>query len=490
MFDWTADEAASFAVLDAFVDAGGKMIDTADVYSAWVPGHKGGESEALIGRWLKRDPAKREKVVIATKVGFMAAGLAPEIDRAPACDASLERLGVDTIDLYYQHKDDENVPLAESPRRVRAPARTGQDPRDRHVQFHRGPGRRSGRDGAALRLHAAGRAPAVVQSWSSASGSRASCATPPSATASASFPYFSLANGFLTGKYRRKADLGKSPRGERSAAYLEGNGMRVLAALDEVAAETGAALATISLAWLMAQPAVTAADRQRDQRRSARGADRGDAPDADASTRSPASTRRARRRCRHKGFQDDRGPLAMTHDIVQTSAADTLPPFDPATFWTEFHHDDVVIEGVRLHFVEGGSGAPILLLPGWPQSWYAWRYVMPLLAKAGRRVIALDPRGMGDSDRPAAGYDMRTVAAELHGFVEALGLTDDGPVDIACHDLGSWIGYSYAAEWPGPREPARRIRSIAARHHAAASGRHSLGGGECEDLAIGLQSAR
>ncbi len=139
----------------------------------------------------------------------------------------------------------------------------------------------------------------------------------------------------------------------------------------------------------------------------------------------------------------------MTHDIVQTSAADTLPPFDPATFWTEFHHDDVVIEGVRLHFVEGGSGAPILLLPGWPQSWYAWRYVMPLLAKAGRRVIALDPRGMGDSDRPAAGYDMRTVAAELHGFVEALGLTDDGPVDIACHDLGSWIGYSYAAEWPG-----------------------------------------
>jgi pimeloyl-ACP methyl ester carboxylesterase len=139
----------------------------------------------------------------------------------------------------------------------------------------------------------------------------------------------------------------------------------------------------------------------------------------------------------------------MTHDIVQTSAADTLPPFDPSTFWTQFHHDNVVIEGVRLHFVEGGSGGPILLLPGWPQSWYAWRYVMALLAKAGRRVIALDPRGMGDSDRPASGYDMRTVAAELHGFVEALGLTEEGPVDIACHDLGTWIGYSYAAEWPG-----------------------------------------
>jgi pimeloyl-ACP methyl ester carboxylesterase len=138
----------------------------------------------------------------------------------------------------------------------------------------------------------------------------------------------------------------------------------------------------------------------------------------------------------------------MTHDIVQTSAADTLPPFDPATFWTQFHHDTVVIKGVRLHFVEGGSGAPILLLPGWPQSWYAWRYVMPLLAKAGRRVIALDPRGMGDSDRPASGYEMRTVAAELHGFVEALGLTANGPVDIVGHDMGVWIGYAFAAEWP------------------------------------------
>ena len=139
----------------------------------------------------------------------------------------------------------------------------------------------------------------------------------------------------------------------------------------------------------------------------------------------------------------------MTHDIVQTSAADTLPPFDPATFWTQFHHDTVVIKGVRLHFVEGGSGMPILLLPGWPQSWYAWRYVMPLLAKAGRRVIALDPRGMGDSDRPASGYEMRTVAAELHDFVEALKLTANGPVDIVGHDLGTWIGYAYAAEWPG-----------------------------------------
>src|SRR6476661_4904785 len=123
VFDWTADEEASFAILDAFVDAGGTMIDTADVYSAWVPGHQGGESESVIGRWLKGDPAKRDKVVIATKVGFMA-GLAPDTI-APACDGSLERLGVETIDLYYQHKDDEGVPLADSLGAFDALARAG-----------------------------------------------------------------------------------------------------------------------------------------------------------------------------------------------------------------------------------------------------------------------------------------------------------------------------------------------------------------------------
>jgi pimeloyl-ACP methyl ester carboxylesterase len=102
---------------------------------------------------------------------------------------------------------------------------------------------------------------------------------------------------------------------------------------------------------------------------------------------------------------------------------------------------------VRLHFVEGGSGAPILLLPGWPQSWYAWRYVMPRLANVGRRVIALDPRGMGDSDRPASGYEMRTVAAELHGFAEMLKLTRNGPIDVVGHDIGAWIGHAYTADW-------------------------------------------
>jgi len=135
--------------------------------------------------------------------------------------------------------------------------------------------------------------------------------------------------------------------------------------------------------------------------------------------------------------------------FIATSTADTLPAFDPATFWRHFHHGTVTVTGTRLHYVEGGSGAPVLLLPGWPQSWYTWRHVMPLLAAAGRRVIALDPRGMGDSDRPASGYDMRTVAADVHGMVEALQLTAGGPLDVVGHDIGTWIGYAYAADWPG-----------------------------------------
>ena len=255
VFGWTADEAASFAILDAFVDAGGTMIDTADVYSSWVEGHKGGESEAVIGRWLKRDPAKRGKVVIATKVGMMG-GLAPDAVEE-ACNGSLERLGIETIDLYYQHKDDESVPFEKS---LGAFERL----------IEQGKVRATG-----LSQHSADRLDEAMQT------ARRCGYTPPSALQPwyslverarfedelrdaavrnrlAVFPFFSLANGFLTGKYRSPADLGKSVRGTRNVDYLEGKGMRVLAALDAVAGETGAALATIALAWLMAQPSVTA----------------------------------------------------------------------------------------------------------------------------------------------------------------------------------------------------------------------------------------
>ena len=255
VFDWTADEAASFAVLDAFVDAGGTMIDTADVYSAWAPGHKGGESEALIGRWLKRDPGKRDKVVIATKVGFMA-GLAPETI-APSCDASLQRLGIEQIDLYYQHKDDENVPLESS---LGAFERLRKQGKIRAIGLSNFTGSRV--DEAVATARGCGYTPpAALQPWYNLvererfEGELRDAAIRNGLSV---FPYYSLANGFLTGKYRSKADLGKSPRGTRSLAYLEGKGMRVLEVLDEIAAETGAALATIALAWLMAQPPITA----------------------------------------------------------------------------------------------------------------------------------------------------------------------------------------------------------------------------------------
>ena len=256
VFDWTADEAASFAVLDAFVDAGGMMIDTADVYSAWAPGHKGGESEELIGRWLKRDPAKRDRIVIATKVGFMA-GLAPETI-APACDASLRRLGIDRIDLYYQHKDDESVPLADSLGEFDKLAKAGKIRAIGLSQFT------APRLQRAMDTAVAGGMlkPCCLQTWYNLverekfEGELRDTAL---ANGLGVFPFYSLANGFLSGKYRTQADLDKSTRGSRSAAFLEGKGPRVLAELDAIAAETGAALATIALAWIMAQPGIVAA---------------------------------------------------------------------------------------------------------------------------------------------------------------------------------------------------------------------------------------
>ena len=139
----------------------------------------------------------------------------------------------------------------------------------------------------------------------------------------------------------------------------------------------------------------------------------------------------------------------MNNSIVPTSNGDVGRPFDAVSFWTQFRHGSAAVNGIRQHYVEGGEGAPVLLVPGWPQSWYAWRYIMPQLAASGRRVIAVDPRGYGDSDRPAFGYDMKTVAAEMHGFAEALGLLGGSGLDVVGHDIGTWISYAYAADWPG-----------------------------------------
>jgi aryl-alcohol dehydrogenase-like predicted oxidoreductase len=266
VFDWTADEPASFAVLDAFVDAGGTMIDTADVYSAWVPGHKGGESEALIGRWLKRDPAKRGKVVIATKVGFLdgqlvdgeyVASLEPGVIRN-ACDASLDRMGIETIDLYYQHRDNEKVALADSLGAFDELRRAG---KIRAIGLSNFTAPRV-EEALGVSIENGFDQPAALQNWYNLV-EREKFEGPLQEVALnrglSFFPYYSLANGFLTGKYRSKEDLGKSPRGTRNIEYLDSErGQKVLAALEEVSAATGAAMATVALAWLKAQPGVTA----------------------------------------------------------------------------------------------------------------------------------------------------------------------------------------------------------------------------------------
>jgi aryl-alcohol dehydrogenase-like predicted oxidoreductase len=255
VFGWTADEEVSFAVLDAFVDAGGTMIDTADVYSAWVPGHHGGESEAVIGRWLKRDPPKRDKVVIATKVGFMT-GLAPETIQA-ACDASLDRLGIERIDLYYHHKDDPNVPLADSLAAMDALVKAG---KVRAVGLSQYSSERLELAMRTAEQHSLTR-PCALQTWYNLverpklEGELRDTAL---ANGLGIIPFYGLANGFLTGKYRSKDDLGKSTRGSRVADYLEGKGRRVLETLDDVSAETGTSLAAVALAWTNAQPGITA----------------------------------------------------------------------------------------------------------------------------------------------------------------------------------------------------------------------------------------
>jgi aryl-alcohol dehydrogenase-like predicted oxidoreductase len=254
VFGWTADEATSFDIIDAFVAAGGNMIDTADVYSAWVPGNAGGESETVIGNWLRREPSNRDKVVIATKVGFFE-GLAPEKIVA-ACDASLQRLGIETIDLYYHHKDDPDVPLAESLGAMDALVKAGKIRAVGLSQYS------PERLDEAMRTAGANglTKPSVLQTWYNLV-ERPKLEGPLRDAAMKHglgiVPFYGLANGFLTGKYRGKQDLEKSTRGLRNVEYLEGRGPRVLEAMDRIAAETGAALATIAIAWTNAQPGIT-----------------------------------------------------------------------------------------------------------------------------------------------------------------------------------------------------------------------------------------
>ena len=259
VFGWTADRRAGFAVLDAFVAGGGRMVDTADVYSVWIDGHKGGESESLIGEWLAAR-GRRDDVLIATKVGMLPGeggeGLAPA-RIAAAVEASLQRLRTDHIDLYYAHRDDERQEQGAVAEAFDALVKAGK------VRAIGASNFTAPRLAAALDLaetKGLARYGALQPYFNLLERGQ----FPPELQRLCIdrnvgiLPYFGLASGFLTGKYRTQADLAGQARGSRVAPYLNPRGLGILSAMDGIAAETGATLAQIALAWLAAQPGITA----------------------------------------------------------------------------------------------------------------------------------------------------------------------------------------------------------------------------------------
>jgi aryl-alcohol dehydrogenase-like predicted oxidoreductase len=254
VFGWTADEAMSFRLLDAFIDGGFNLVDTADVYSRWVPGHKGGESEAIIGRWLARRGG-RARIVIATKVGMDMGGGETGLSKAyilRAVERSLQRLQTDYIDLYQAHRDDSGTPLEETLEAFDTLVRSGK------VRAIGASNYDAKRLGAALATSARlGLAKYcclqphynLYERADFEAGLAALCR----AEGLAVIPYFSLASGFLTGKYRTEADLAHRARGEGIRRMLNARGQRILAALDQVARARAATPAQVALRWLLAQ---------------------------------------------------------------------------------------------------------------------------------------------------------------------------------------------------------------------------------------------
>jgi aryl-alcohol dehydrogenase-like predicted oxidoreductase len=259
VFGWNVDEKTSFALLDAFVDAGFNAVDTADSYSRWVPGHKGGESETIIGNWLKKS-GKRAKVVIATKVGSdMGEGRTVRKDYVlRAAEACLKRLQVDCIDLLQTHFDDGVTPVEETlaayalliaQGKVRAIGASNFTPQRLRAAL-----------AASARLGLP-RYESLQPLYNLYDRAEFESDYAPICEREGLgvVTYYSLAAGFLTGKYRSPADTGKSAaRGGRVQRYLDARGLRILAALDKAAARHGATPAQIALAWLMARPGITA----------------------------------------------------------------------------------------------------------------------------------------------------------------------------------------------------------------------------------------
>jgi aryl-alcohol dehydrogenase-like predicted oxidoreductase len=260
VFGWTIDEAASFRVLDAFVASGLTLIDTADVYSVWAPGNTGGESEAVIGNWLRRSGA-RGRVVVATKVGMEVAPGETGLSRAhilKSAERSLNRLGVDAIDLYQAHKDDPATPLEETLGAFGELVTAG---KVRAVGASNYSAARLAEALAVSRRLGLPRYESLQPDYNlvDRAGYEAELEPLCAREGLGVIPYYSLAAGFLTGKYRTAADLAKSARGAKvGKSYLNERGLRVLAAVDAVAADLKVSQAQVALAWLMARPGVTA----------------------------------------------------------------------------------------------------------------------------------------------------------------------------------------------------------------------------------------
>jgi aryl-alcohol dehydrogenase-like predicted oxidoreductase len=257
VFGWTADETTSFAILDAFVDAGLNFIDTADVYSAWVPGNAGGESETILGKWFKRS-GKRDQIVLATKVSMhpQRKGLSAANIQA-AVEDSLRRLQTDYIDVYFSHKDDENTPLTET---LGAYQRLIEAGKVRVIGASNYSGARVKEALAVSREHGLPEYQILQPEYNLYDREAYETDLEPVARAEnlSVVVYYSLASGFLSGKYRSRADLSKSARGSKVEQYLNERGTRILQALDTVADQHGSTPAAVALAWLIARPSVTA----------------------------------------------------------------------------------------------------------------------------------------------------------------------------------------------------------------------------------------